>query len=258
MENTNTIGIIGGVGPYAGLDLMRKIFEQTIAEKDQHHVSVIHISEPALVPDRTSFLLNQEQINPAQSIVQMVTTLEQAGANVIGIPCITMHSPRIFNEIKSGLHMRDSKVKLLNLVEEVIKFMKENHPTRTILGILSTKGTAKTKTFDFYMSNERYKLIPVSEEIQQSVHNAIYNSDYGLKVKSNPVTTKARKIMVEAAEKLISKGAEIIILGCTEIPLAFTEQKILNAVIVDPNLILARALLSEVAPEKLKPLNFHV
>ena len=46
------IGVVGGMGPYAGLDLVRKIFDQTTASTDQEHLDVILLSTPS-VPDRT-------------------------------------------------------------------------------------------------------------------------------------------------------------------------------------------------------------
>ena len=39
----NTIGILGGVGPYATVDLFLKIIKATPAQKDQDHLTeVLH------------------------------------------------------------------------------------------------------------------------------------------------------------------------------------------------------------------------
>ena len=59
------IGIVGGVGPYAGLDLQQKILEQTKATADQDHLGIISWSEPGIIPDRTAFLLGETPLNPA-------------------------------------------------------------------------------------------------------------------------------------------------------------------------------------------------
>ena len=55
---------------------------------------------------------------------------------------------------------------------------------------------------------------------------------------------------------LRAKGAEAVILGCTEIPLAITDDRVDDVIILDPTLILARALIREVDPGKLRPLSF--
>jgi aspartate racemase len=56
MRHSKAIGIVGGVGPYAGLDLNRKIFDNTVAKTDQEHLQVILFSFSADIPDRTKFL----------------------------------------------------------------------------------------------------------------------------------------------------------------------------------------------------------
>ena len=49
------IGVVAGVGPYAGLDLLSKILSQTVADKDQDHLAVASLSQPELIADRTAF-----------------------------------------------------------------------------------------------------------------------------------------------------------------------------------------------------------
>ena len=52
-----TIGIVGGVGPYAGLDLAKKIFDNTEAQHDQEHLDVLLVNSPRLIDDRTAYIL---------------------------------------------------------------------------------------------------------------------------------------------------------------------------------------------------------
>ena len=65
LEQKPLAGIIGGVGPYAGLDFVRDIFNNTIALSDQEHIGVLLVSCPAIIPDRTKYLLDEETVNPA-------------------------------------------------------------------------------------------------------------------------------------------------------------------------------------------------
>jgi aspartate racemase len=64
---------------------------------------------------------------------------------------------------------------------------------------------------------------------------------------------KARESLHIAINNLKQKGAEAIILGCTEIPLAITETEIDSMIVIDPTTILARALIREANPAKLRP-----
>ena len=47
------IGIVGGVGPYAGLDLLRKLLDNTLANSDQEHLDTVLLSLPSGIMDRT-------------------------------------------------------------------------------------------------------------------------------------------------------------------------------------------------------------
>ena len=76
------IGILGGVGPYAGLDLVRKIFDNTIAESDHEHLPVILYSVPQLVPDRTDFITGKSPVNPSEGLIQGLQSLIKAGAGI--------------------------------------------------------------------------------------------------------------------------------------------------------------------------------
>ena len=70
--DTGAIGVLGGVGPYAGLDLMRKIFDQTEASCDQEHLSVIQYSLSEHIIDRTRFLLGETDENPGEAIGEIM------------------------------------------------------------------------------------------------------------------------------------------------------------------------------------------
>jgi len=93
------IGIVGGVGPYAGVDLVTKILNLKKAVKDQDHLPLALMSLPGLIHDRTAFLLGETDVNPAYAISRIIMKLRQVGADVVGIPCNTAHAPSIFNLI---------------------------------------------------------------------------------------------------------------------------------------------------------------
>lgn len=246
------IGIVGGIGPYAGLELAKKIFDQTKAQSDQEHLTIILISMPAQIGDRTSFLLNQGEINPAFALFHIIRKLEDAGATVVGIPCNTAHAPQIYDIIVEELIESNSKIKLVNMIEEVRKFILENYPNLKNVGVLCTTGTYKTEIYRNMLNQKDFHVIMPNEEFQDIVHKAIYNPRYGIKAQADAVTKMAKKTLLKAFRHLQKAGAEAIILGCTEISLAITANRIGRTVIIDPSLILARALIKEVDKNKLK------
>ena len=81
------IGVIGGMGPYAGIDLVKNIFDMTKASSDQEHVPLSMISLPHLIEDRTAFLLGKSQNNPGIILSEIAMKLIEQGATAIGMPC---------------------------------------------------------------------------------------------------------------------------------------------------------------------------
>ncbi|MGC4234877.1 MAG: amino acid racemase [Niabella sp.] len=245
------IGIVGGVGPLAGVDIVTKIIEETTAGADQEHLPVILSSQPHRIVDRTEYLLGKTHENPAFALVQIIRELEKAGATVVAIPCNTAHSPRIFNIIRSELDSAGCKVKLLNMAEETASHILK-HQGNIHVGVLSTTGTRNTGLYRNIL--ERYGLIPVELNYiwQEKIHAAVYDTAYGIKAFSSPVSNRARREVLEAIDELKNSGAQAVILGCTELPLAIREKKYAGLPVIDPNRILARALIRELDPEKLK------
>ena len=95
MESFASIGVLGGVGPYAGLDLVQKIFNNTRAARDQEHLPVTLLSFPGDIADRIDFLVHGTGKNPGVAIGCILIRLANGGATVLGIPCNTAHSSSI-------------------------------------------------------------------------------------------------------------------------------------------------------------------
>ena len=251
----NIIGIVGGVGPYAGLDLTEKIFGQTIASSDQEHLPVALLSFPERIEDRTRYLVGETDINPAFAVADIIEKLEGLGSKVIGIPCNTMHAPGIFNEILHQLKRSNSEVKVIHMIREVAQFIAGHYPNIQKVGILSTIGTWRAEIYPTYLKEKKYTPVVPNEQLQDEIHRAIYDPQYGIKAQSNPVDRQAKATIVKGLRILKEQGAEGIILGCTEISFALPYPVLDDLPLFDPTLILARALIARTYPEKLKDFN---
>ena len=255
MENKNVIGLVGGVGPYAGLDLVTNVFDETIAATDQEHLPVILISLPEEIEDRTKFLRGDTKVNPAKAIVEILRKLEAAGATVAGIPCNTAHAPLIFDAVREGLKRHGLSVNLLHMIDETASFVKKQFPDITNFGLLSTSGTAKSEVYQHAFKKHGLSIqLPPDDIHATKVHASIYDPKYGIKAFSNPVTSRAREQLLEAITWFAGNGVNTVLLGCTEIPLAIPEKDFKSTRLINPTRILARALISHSYPAKLKKL----
>ena len=241
IEKRKMIGIVGGMGPYAGLDLVKKIFDLTQANQDQDHVPLAMISVPHKITDRTKFLEGGTDINPGIEISNIVRQLSDQGASVIGMPCNTAHSSKIINEIYNSI---PEGITFVNMVSEVIKFIKEEYPDIERVGILATTGTMKAGVYNKELMDNDLKPILLSKENQKKlIDQAIYDKDFGIKSISNPVQDIAKRKIHLAIESLIENKAEVVILGCTELPLAVNATSVKTIPLIDSTMILARSLL---------------
>jgi aspartate racemase len=119
--------------------------------------------------------------------------------------------------------------------------------------VLSTTGTYKFGIYEKPLLSSGFDVIKPPIEMQEKqIHPAIYNPVYGIKSHSNPIHPQARENLMNGITFLKDNGAQVIILGCTEIPLAITDKKIDGVVNIDPANILARALINIINPDKLK------
>jgi aspartate racemase len=135
------------------------------------------------------------------------------------------------------------------MIKEVGKYIKKEHPKIKKVGLLSTIGSYKSEIYSKTLKNNNITIITPTKNIQKDlVHSAIYN----IKSQSDPITNIAKNKLINAIKYLKTKGAEVIILGCSEISLAFNDKNNYGIILIDPTDILARSLIRETYPTKLK------
>lgn len=226
--NDKIIGIIGGMGPEATAELYMKIIKATKVNRDQDHFRVIIDSNPK-IPDRTQAILNNGE-SPVEAIVETAKNLEKLGVNIGCLPCITSHY--FIEEIQKQVSF-----KILNALEELNIYLKDNYPQVKNIGILATTGTIKTNLFNKYLPD--FNIVYVDSTTQsEKVMEAIYGEG---SIKRGNTEGKPLKLLIEASQELVDKGAEIIVAGCTEITLALKSHNINNP-LVDPMDVVAESI----------------
>jgi aspartate racemase len=163
--------------------------------------------------------------------------LEAAGAQIVGIPCMTAHNflPRL---------RRLSNLDFLSALEAMAATMRGTWPEVRSLGILATAGTKAARLYETYLPG--YTVIWPDEDEQNSlVMEAIYGKEG---IKAGNRGEYPRSLLVKAAASLAKRGADAIVAGCTEVPLALSQealaQEALDLPLVDPMVILAKALIA--------------
>jgi len=208
------IGILGGMGPEATAYMFGLLIKNTLVEKDQDHIQVLIYSNPK-IPPRTDAILGIGP-NPTPELIQGINLLLKGGADLILIPCITAHFflPDINKQIDFSY---------LSLIDEALKWAKRNAPSMRKAGILSSTGTLKSRLFHDVFLSGGIKIIQPTDEEQKKVMNSIFGNKG---IKAGYSTGYSKDTIVDMANTLIKRGAEAIIAGCTEIPLALNAKDI--------------------------------
>lgn len=245
------ICIGGGLGPMAGVEFHKLIIEHTpINGIEQNHIEVHHYSRPHDITERMQFILKGKGENPAEGMLRTVLA-GYASANsvnrkiVLGIPCITFHAPVIFDEFLNLVKRHELDVQVLSIVEETINHIKILFPKVKNIGLMSTTGARSARVFRDELGALNNNLIEVPPEMQEELQQSIENPDWGIKA-AYPVHEKSNSNFKKYAKYLIGQGADIIILACTDIPLALSFKEMNGIQLINPSEILAKALIREV------------
>lgn len=200
MMKKKCLGIIGGLGPMASAQFMTLLTAMTDADCDNAHPETILYSRPC-TPDRTAFLLGESSDSPLPSMVHAGKTLEQMGAQVLAIPCMTAYG--FYDELITAFD-----AELIHPIEKTAAMLKA-HGVKTA-GIMATDGSLKAGIFRKALETKGIRAIIPDEKRQAMVMRIIYEQ-----VKAG----KSANLQTFSAVRnhLMQQGAEVTLLGCTEL-----------------------------------------
>lgn len=202
-----TVGVLGGMGPLATVDFLHKLVLATPAQCDQDHLPLIVRFCPE-IPDRMRALCGDGP-SPEPALVAAARSLEVAGARCLVMPCNTAHAWH--DAIAAAL-----SIPTLHIVDCAIDAAHRIQPGVPI-GLLATRGTRISGLYR-QRSGARMRWIePSAAEQEELVDKGI------AAVKANRLAEGGR-MLGEAARRLAGQGAGIVLMGCTEVPLALAGQ----------------------------------
>jgi aspartate racemase len=207
-----TIGLIGGMSWESSLEYYRIINEAVKKELGKSH-SAKCIMYSFDFQEIEELQLSGEWSKLNEEMLKATYNLKNAGADFIVICTNTMHKMADLIENNSGLpliHIADATAE--NIRKEGLKKV----------ALLGTKFTMEE---DFYKKKIRDKydielIIPESSE-REVIHKVIYEE-----LVRGIIKESSRKEYKNIIKSLSSRGAEGIILACTEIPLLIKQRDI--------------------------------
>ena len=222
-----TIGILGGMGPAATVDLMNRIISMTDAGSDQEHIPMI-VDNNTRIPDRTEAILSGGE-SPVPEMLASAKRLEQAGADFIIVACHTAHY--FIKEIEEQIN-----IPVLEMPEETAKLLKIKGINRA--AVLATDGTVESGLYGAALKHVGIEPVYPDEDQQKIIMALIYNY---IKKGVTDINDLPREEITNIVGDLSSKGAEVLLLACTELPIAFSIMGLRSEAFVDPTIVLAKS-----------------
>lgn len=203
------LGVVGGMGPLATSDFLRKLTLATVAKTDQEHIPVLLYGD-CTTPDRTASVLG-EGPSPLPNLLTAVDFLNSAGVQVMAMPCNSAHC--WFEQLAER-----ANVPFLHIVDASAAQVRKRNPAVNTVGVLSTEGTARMGIYTQRLTALGLQpLVPSAEDFHDLVSPGIAC------VKAGDLQAGGA-LLRTAANRLFDRGAESVILGCTEIPLGMTHE----------------------------------
>lgn len=196
------LGVIGGMGPLATALFMELVIEMSDARQDKEHICMDIVNTPT-IPDRTDYILGKSAESPLPDILSVKKELESRGAEVLAMPCNTAFY--FYEElVKEGLS-------IIHPIKETAICLKEAGINK--VGILATDGTVQTGLFQEGLKGYDIEAVIPDETHQKFVMSMIYDD-----VKAGKPIAPDK---IKAVEKHLKElGAQVLILGCTELSVA--------------------------------------
>jgi aspartate racemase len=200
------LGIIGGMGPLATVKLFERIVILTDANSDQENLHIL-IDNNTKIPDRTEFILGGKD-DPKLELIKSAKRLQEMGADYLIMGCNTAHY--FYKDIAPEID-----IPFINMIEETTKHVLNFNKDIKKVGLLATSGTVNCGIYHEHFNKHGIEIITPSEEKQIYVTEIMYNIKKG-------IYDNSLSGFYQAIEEIKTQGVELIILGCTELSLAYT------------------------------------
>lgn len=203
------LGVIGGLGPLATAHFLELVVEMTHAPREQDNLDMIVYNFPS-IPDRTGYILGSNLRSPLPGLLSVARDLSRQGVAQIAIPCVTAHY--FYDALQNAV-----PTPIINDVMETARHLKDRGVARA--GIMATDGTILSGLFSTALKEQGILPVTPTPARQADVMHLIYQN---VKAGKPPEMDRFQAVR----EELRQNGAEVIILGCTELSLIKRDQNI--------------------------------
>ncbi|MEO6023854.1 MAG: amino acid racemase [Burkholderiales bacterium] len=199
----NVVGVIGGMGPAATVEFMRRLVAATPAPDDMDHLHVLVDNNPK-VPSRIAALIEGTGADPAPALCEMAKGLEAQGADFLVIPCNTAHY--YLPTIARSVH-----IPVLDMIGLSVQKLAAVDPKPRRIGLLASPAVRLVGLYQKRIEEMGLHAIFPSPDFESRLLEVIKA------VKSGQLGTRHQQDYAAVAKNLMEAGADAFLIACTDL-----------------------------------------
>lgn len=215
MKERKKLGIIGGMGSVAAVYFFKRFVELTPAQRDQDYIETF-LHNNTSIPDRTQGILYSGE-SPYPELKRSVTVLNNMGADFIVFACMTSHY--FISDLQ-----KSSKAILINGITETVGYIRDNLHYVRKAGILASTGAIKMGIFQEALADAGIIPVILDDDDQEKYFMQPIYEPWG--IKAGNIGANPRNRLERGAHILVEKGADVVIAGCSELPLILKQERL--------------------------------
>ncbi|MEK9868505.1 MAG: amino acid racemase [Gammaproteobacteria bacterium] len=222
-NDRRVVGVLGGMGPEATLDLLQRVVRGTPARDDADHIRILVDNNPG-VPSRIEYVIHGRGDSPLPTLTAMAKGLVEQGADFLIMPCNTAHL--YADEIGAAVN-----VPLVSMVETALAAVVAMGPEYRRLGLLASTAVVQTHLYETACEQNNIVVVTPDPERQARLMSIIKS------VKAASQAETDAKELNEIGASL-SKQVDCLLIACTELS-AFSQGLELDVPVIDASQCLA-------------------
>lgn len=215
------------MGPAATADFLRRLADATPAKRDQDHIPVIVYADPT-TPDR-SHAVERGGEDPLPKLVAGIRFLDESGVTAIAIPCNSAHL--WYDEMQA-----ETNIPILHIADAARHRLATDLHLHATIGLIGTEATLHSELYQRRLRDVGFTTILPGAGI------AMDNLMSGIRAVKAGQVDEGRHLLIAAAAGLAERGAEAVMIACTDISVALADDvRVAGVPIIDANSELALA-----------------
>lgn len=216
--------IIGGMGTAATESFVRLLNARTPAVKDQEYLNYLLVNH-ASIPDRTDYILDHQKPSFYPDLLEDIQQQSLLQPAFMAIICNTAHY--FYEQLQ-----QQTAIPLLHMPRNAVSYLQQHYPQAQKVGLIATQGTLADQVYQQELQQQGLDYTLGDKQLQADVMTLIYDC-----IKEQG--TVDAQLYHQILQRMVHDfGADVVILGCTELSLAQEKAPQHNYPVVDAQSIM--------------------